>query len=118
MAKFNLYTRADQSRDFQSGSLSSGYIYYDILGQEGSPDMARLRSQVSNRLEKVKNQLNDHSIAVQVLREMARAEYEKEVLILEKQFGRKFAQESAESCFKDIKNFRELIEMINKYNGK
>ena len=113
MAKFNLYTRADQSRDFQSGSLSSGYIYYDILGQEGSPDMARLRSQVSNRLEKVKNQLNDHSIAVQVLREMARAEYEKEVLILEKQFGRKFAQESAESCFKDIKNFRELIEMIN-----
>lgn len=113
MAKFNLYTRADQSRDFQSGSLSSGYIYYDILGQEGSPDMARLRSQVSNRLEKVKDQLNDHTIAVQVLREMARAEYEKEVLILEKQFGRKFAQESAESCFKDIKNFRELIEMIN-----
>ena len=81
MAKFNLYTRADQSRDFQSGSLSSGYIYYDILGQEGNPDMARLRSQVSNRLEKVKNQLNDHSIAVQVLREMARAEYEKEVSI-------------------------------------
>ena len=53
MAKFNLYTRADQSRDFQSGSLSSGYIYYDILGQEGSPDMARLRSQVSVNLREV-----------------------------------------------------------------
>lgn len=113
MAKFNLYTRADQSRDFQSGSLSSGYIYYDILGQEGNPDMARLRGLISNRLNKVSDQLSNHTIAIQILRNMARIEYDKEVSILERQFGREFAQKNAESCFKDIKNFRELIEMIN-----